>query len=209
MRGRLWHAGSASEREPTLVTGAFGQVGKRCAEILLGRGHTVIAMDLDNDTSAAAATTLAAAAHPGTLIPEFTDLTDADAVASVVRLHRPTAIVHLAAIVNPPSYRNPRSGPQSQRGRHPQPGDGGTDPARTAAVRVRFQRSRLRLTQPVPTAGTHHRRHTREPDRPVRRGQSAGRERHRRTAACPMPCSDWPRSSHPTALPRSTATIWC
>lgn len=91
----------------TLVTGAFGQVGKRCAEILLSRGHTVIAVDLANEKSTAAAAALNTA-HPGTLIPEYADLTDAEAVAAVVRLHRPTAIVHLAAIVSPPSYRNPR-----------------------------------------------------------------------------------------------------
>ena len=41
------------------------------------------------------------------MIAEYTDLTDADAVATVVQRHRPDAIVHLAAIVNPPSYRNP------------------------------------------------------------------------------------------------------
>jgi nucleoside-diphosphate-sugar epimerase len=90
-----------------VVTGAFGQVGKRCTEILLRRGHTVIAMDLRNDNSAAAAAALADASQPGTLIPTYTDLLDADAVATVVARHRPSAIVHLAAIVNPPSYRNP------------------------------------------------------------------------------------------------------
>ncbi|MBX9640787.1 MAG: NAD(P)-dependent oxidoreductase [Mycobacteriaceae bacterium] len=92
----------------TLITGAFGQVGKRCSEILLSRGHTVVAVDLDNDTSTSAAAALARAAHPGTLIPEFVDLTDPDAADAVVTRHRPTAIVHLAAIVSPPSYRNPR-----------------------------------------------------------------------------------------------------
>lgn len=92
----------------TLVTGAFGQVGKRCAEILLSRGHSVIAVDLPSDGSASAAAALATTAHPGTLITEYTDLTDAHAVAAVLQLHQPTAIVHLAAIVSPPSYRNPR-----------------------------------------------------------------------------------------------------
>ncbi|QLL06771.1 NAD-dependent epimerase/dehydratase family protein [Mycobacterium vicinigordonae] len=89
----------------TLVTGAFGQVGTRCAEILLRRGHTVIAVDLPNDD---AAEKLAQLATSGTLVTEYTDLTDADAVTGVVRQHRPDAIVHLAAIVSPPSYRNPR-----------------------------------------------------------------------------------------------------
>ena len=94
--------------QTVLVTGAFGQVGKRCAEILLGRGRTVIAMDVRNDRSSAAAASLAAGSHPGTLIPEYTDLTNADAVAATLARHRPDAIVHLAAIVSPPSYRNPQ-----------------------------------------------------------------------------------------------------
>ena len=92
----------------TLVTGAFGQVGKLCTEILLHRCHTVIAMDLRNDGSAAAATALSEKSLPGTLIPAFTDLLDTDAVAAIVDRHQPAAIVHLAAIVSPPSYRNPR-----------------------------------------------------------------------------------------------------
>ncbi|OBK26835.1 oxidoreductase [Mycobacterium asiaticum] len=92
----------------TVITGACGQVGKRCAEILLGRGHTVIAMDLPSANSAAVAATLAQAGHPGKLVAEFADLTDADAIAAVINRHQPSAIVHLAAIVSPPSYRNPR-----------------------------------------------------------------------------------------------------
>lgn len=94
--------------QTTLITGAFGQVGKRCAELLLSRGHTVVAVDLDTDASHTAAAALSDAAHPGTLLPEFIDLTDADAVAGVMSRHQPDAIVHLAAIVSPPSYRNPR-----------------------------------------------------------------------------------------------------
>jgi nucleoside-diphosphate-sugar epimerase len=92
----------------TLVTGAFGQVGKRCIEILLRRGHHVIAMDVRSDTSVAAAAALAEAPQPGTLTTAYTDLLDADRVAEAVDRHQPAAIVHLAAIVNPPSYRNPR-----------------------------------------------------------------------------------------------------
>ena len=42
----------------TLVTGAFGQVGKLCTEILLRRGHTVVAMDLRNGSAVAAAAIL-------------------------------------------------------------------------------------------------------------------------------------------------------
>lgn len=90
--------------QTVLVTGAFGQVGKRCAEILLRRGHTVVAVDL---RTAGFAATAAAMAHAA-LIPEFVDLLDESAVADVVARHQPSAIVHLAAIVAPPSYRNPR-----------------------------------------------------------------------------------------------------
>lgn len=91
-------------RQTVLVTGAFGQVGKRCAEILLRRGHTVVAVDLRNSGSTATAAAMAQTA----LIPEFVDLLAESAVADVVTRHQPAAIVHLAAIVAPPSYRNPR-----------------------------------------------------------------------------------------------------
>ncbi|BCI85639.1 hypothetical protein NIIDMKKI_08450 [Mycobacterium kansasii] len=67
-------------RQTVLVTGAYGQIGKRCTEILLRRGHTVVAVDVRNDRTAAAAAALAG--HFPTLVPEFTDLTDAGAVAA-------------------------------------------------------------------------------------------------------------------------------
>lgn len=89
-----------------LVTGAFGQVGKRCTQILLDRGRTVIAMDLRTDQTVATQEELSAA-HPEALIPAYVDLLDADAVRDLLTTHQPEAIVHLAAIVSPPSYRNP------------------------------------------------------------------------------------------------------
>ena len=88
-----------------LVTGAFGQVGKRCTQILLERGRTVIATDLRTGKTVAAQAELSAGA--GALIPTYIDLLDAEAVREVVVTHRPEAIIHLAAIVSPPSYRNP------------------------------------------------------------------------------------------------------
>ncbi len=93
--------------DTVLVTGAFGQVGKRCTQILLERGRTVVAMDLRNDNTVATEQDLAAGGYPGTLIPAYTDLLDADAVSELVATHAPEAVVHLAAVVSPLSYRNP------------------------------------------------------------------------------------------------------
>lgn len=90
-----------------VVTGALGQVGTRCADILLSRGHTVVALDVRNEKSDAAAGELAARSHPGTLITAFIDLRDTDAVNGCIATHQPDAIVHLAGILAPSSYRNP------------------------------------------------------------------------------------------------------
>jgi nucleoside-diphosphate-sugar epimerase len=98
---------TSSTASTVLVTGAFGQVGKRCTQILLDRGRTVVAMDLRNDNTAGVEKELAAGRHPGTLIPAYTDLLDAEAVRDLVAAHRPEAVVHLAAIVSPLSYRKP------------------------------------------------------------------------------------------------------
>ena len=98
---------TGSPVDTVLITGAFGQVGKRCAEILLSRGHTVIATDLRNDKSAVVAGELADQ-WPGKLVPVYADLVDAEAMRELVVEHRPGAIVHLAAMLSPASYRNPR-----------------------------------------------------------------------------------------------------
>jgi nucleoside-diphosphate-sugar epimerase len=90
-----------------LITGAFGQVGKRCAEILLRRGRTVIAMDLQNDKTTAVAGELATQSRDGTLVVAYANLLDADTIAECVSRHKPAAIVHLAAMLAPASYRNP------------------------------------------------------------------------------------------------------
>jgi nucleoside-diphosphate-sugar epimerase len=90
-----------------LITGAFGQIGKRCAQILLDRGRTVIAVDLRNDKTVAAEQELSANAPSGALIPAYVDLTDAEAVRGLIATHQPGAIVHLAALLAPLSYRNP------------------------------------------------------------------------------------------------------
>jgi len=99
---------SSTAADPVLVTGAFGQAGSRCTAILLSRGRTVIAMDLRNDKTVEKVGELAASAGPGTLVPAYVNLMDADAVAALVAEHRPEAIVHLAAVLAPVSYRNPK-----------------------------------------------------------------------------------------------------
>ncbi|GFG74050.1 NAD-dependent epimerase/dehydratase family protein [Mycobacterium botniense] len=91
-----------------MVTGAFGQIGKRCTEILLRRGHTVVATDLHTNKAVAAADKLAAGGYPGKLVVAYADVLDADAIRQLVLTHRPRALVHLAAMCSPPSYRNPR-----------------------------------------------------------------------------------------------------
>lgn len=90
-----------------LITGAFGQVGKRCTQILLERGRTVVALDLRNDNTVGIAKELAAHANPGTLIPAYVDLLDTEALGALLDAHQPQAIVHLAAVVSPLSYRKP------------------------------------------------------------------------------------------------------
>ena len=90
-----------------LVTGAFGQIGRRCTQILLGRGRTVVATDLRTDDTAAVERKLSIGPHPGRLVPAYIDLRDREAVRELILTHQPAAIVHLAAIVSPPSYRNP------------------------------------------------------------------------------------------------------
>jgi UDP-glucose 4-epimerase len=89
-----------------LVTGAFGQVGKRSTQILLDRGRTVIATDLRNDKTVAVERELSAGAPAGALVPAYVDLTDAEAVRELLATHQPGAIVHLAALLSPLSYRN-------------------------------------------------------------------------------------------------------
>ncbi|BBX65992.1 oxidoreductase [Mycobacterium saskatchewanense] len=93
--------------DTVLVTGAFGQVGRRCVEILLKRGKTVVAMDLRTDRSRHAEEELASRAQGGALLPVYADLTHGAAVRDAVEASRPDAIVHLAAMLSPASYRNP------------------------------------------------------------------------------------------------------
>jgi nucleoside-diphosphate-sugar epimerase len=71
----------------------------------LDRGRTVVATDLRTDATLAVEKELSAGA--GTLLPAYVDLLDAAALRELIAAHEPEAIVHLAAIVSPLSYRNP------------------------------------------------------------------------------------------------------
>jgi nucleoside-diphosphate-sugar epimerase len=93
---------------PVLITGAFGQVGKRCTEILLSRGRTVVATDLRTDAVVATADELGRGQHPGRLRTVYADLLDAALIGNLIAEHEPSAIIHLAGMYSPPSYRNPR-----------------------------------------------------------------------------------------------------
>jgi nucleoside-diphosphate-sugar epimerase len=90
-----------------LVTGAMGQVGALLSALLLERDRTVIAVDLRSKATEATAGALAAAARPGRFRAEYADITSAEAVRAVVQAHAPEAVVHLAAVVSPPCYRDP------------------------------------------------------------------------------------------------------
>ncbi|OBJ52175.1 NAD(P)-dependent oxidoreductase [Mycobacterium sp. 1423905.2] len=91
-----------------LVTGAYGQVGKQLVEILLSRGHHVVASDLHTEVAEAAAEALSRTDHPGKLTTVYADLLHPEAMVRIVEHHMPTAIAHLAGMYPPLSYRNPR-----------------------------------------------------------------------------------------------------
>ena len=91
------------------VTGAMGQLGKRVVQALLGKGHTVVASDMRTEATVAAAAGLesAAAGSSGKLLVQYVNLLEVPALRAVVVEHQPEVIIHLAAIVSPPCYRNP------------------------------------------------------------------------------------------------------
>ena len=98
-----------SRNNTVLVSGAMGQLGRRLTKVLLDRGRTVVALDLR--TKATLALTGELKREPsqaGALVPAFVDLLDAAAVLRWVAEHRPSVIVHLAAVVAPVCYKNPK-----------------------------------------------------------------------------------------------------
>jgi nucleoside-diphosphate-sugar epimerase len=85
-----------------LVTGGFGLVGSQAVQRLTADGRRVVVADLDTP-----ANRKKVAALPDGADVRWADLTDAAAVDRLVSEVSPSVIVHLAAVIPPPLYRNP------------------------------------------------------------------------------------------------------
>jgi len=93
-----------STNRPVLVTGGFGNVGRHTVRTLLADRRRVVATDLR--TPAAEAARRALGDQPG-LEVVWTDLTDPEAGHALVAAHRPSAVIHLAAVIPPLAYARP------------------------------------------------------------------------------------------------------
>lgn len=89
--------------ETVLVTGGFGLVGSATVRQLAAQGRPVVATDLDT-----AANRKAAEALPAGVQARWADLTQPAQVDELIAEVAPTAVIHLAAIIPPAIYRNPR-----------------------------------------------------------------------------------------------------
>jgi nucleoside-diphosphate-sugar epimerase len=87
--------------DPVLVTGGFGLVGSQTVKRLAADGRRVVVADLDSPANRKKAKTL-----PDGVAVRWADLTDAAAVDRLVSEVAPAVIVHLAAVIPPPLYRN-------------------------------------------------------------------------------------------------------
>ncbi len=85
-----------------LVTGGFGLVGTETVEQLATAGRPVTIADLDTPTNRRKATAL-----PDGVAVHWADLTAASDVERLVSDVSPSVIVHLAAVIPPPLYKNP------------------------------------------------------------------------------------------------------
>ena len=88
--------------DAVLVTGGFGLVGSQTVERLTADGRRVVVADLDTPANRKKAKEL-----PDGVDVRWADLTDAAAVERLVSEVAPSVIVHLAAVIPPPLYRNP------------------------------------------------------------------------------------------------------
>ena len=88
--------------DAVLVTGGFGLVGSQTVKRLTADGRWVVVADLDTPANRKKAKAL-----PDGVTARWADLTDAAAVDRLVSEVSPSVIVHLAAVIPPPLYRNP------------------------------------------------------------------------------------------------------
>jgi nucleoside-diphosphate-sugar epimerase len=86
-----------------LVTGGFGLVGSATVRRLTELGRHVVATDLDTPANRKAAAKLPSGAEA-----RWADLTDENQAERLVAEVAPEAIIHLAAVIPPPIYRNPK-----------------------------------------------------------------------------------------------------
>ncbi|MHA3020308.1 NAD-dependent epimerase/dehydratase family protein [Mycobacterium sp. BMJ-28] len=87
--------------DTVLVTGAFGLVGSATVRALAAEGRRVVATDLGTDANQAKAQAL-----PIGVETHWADLTTPADVQRLVADVAPEAIIHLAAVIVPPIYRN-------------------------------------------------------------------------------------------------------
>ncbi|QNJ91820.1 NAD(P)-dependent oxidoreductase [Mycolicibacterium fluoranthenivorans] len=88
--------------DTVLVTGAFGLVGSATVRALAAEGRRVVATDLDTDANRAKAQAL-----PPGVQARWADLTVPADAQRLIGDIAPEAIIHLAAVIPPPIYRNP------------------------------------------------------------------------------------------------------
>jgi nucleoside-diphosphate-sugar epimerase len=89
--------------ETVLVTGGFGLVGSATVRRLATDGRPVVVADLETPANLKKAKAL-----PKGVEVRWTDLTNPDQVQRLVSDVAPSAIIHLAAIIPPLIYRNPK-----------------------------------------------------------------------------------------------------
>ena len=87
--------------ERVLVTGGFGLVGSATVKQLAADGRRVVVADLDTPANRKKAKKL-----PAGVEVRWADLTDAAEVERLLADVTPAAIIHLAAVIPPPIYRN-------------------------------------------------------------------------------------------------------
>jgi nucleoside-diphosphate-sugar epimerase len=89
--------------DTVLVTGGFGLVGSATVRQLAADGRRVVAVDLETPANVKKVDAL-----PDGVEVRWADLTDPAAVDRLLAEVSPAAIIHLAAVIPPPIYRNPR-----------------------------------------------------------------------------------------------------